>query len=381
MRQPVICFADPFHHLSHMGGAELQLILLARAFVCTGFTVHYVSDDITTPSVEDGVQMQPFSSRGDPRAAQASFVQTMKRIGANVLYQRGRKGYTAFLPSVEVETSCRTIFATSMDIDCRQLKETPRLTRDFYRDPRILFRIPGAIRMDRETLNGMRAASLVLAQSRHQQEMLKRRLGIHAELMRNVHPVNEVDAGDKQHPPIVLWLANLKPWKRPEDFLHLVHALPDVECTFVMAGRLDGDSRLLHDIRELEARDSRFKYLGAVSREQSLELYREASIFVNTSARNEGVPNAFIQAWLARTPVITREVDPDGVIEAHGLGLVSGRIESLARDIRRCLDDDALRADLGTRARAFAIANFDVKTQFPRMLTLVETLLSARKAN
>ncbi len=68
---------------------------------------------------------------------------------------------------------------------------------------------------------------------------------------------------------------------------------------------------------------------GWLNREDTLKKIASAKALVNTS-RMEGFPNAFIEAWALRTPVISLSVDPGNVIKNHNLGYVcNGNVELL----------------------------------------------------
>ncbi|MCA1656367.1 MAG: glycosyltransferase, partial [Actinobacteria bacterium] len=65
-------------------------------------------------------------------------------------------------------------------------------------------------------------------------------------------------------------------------------------------------------------------------RDELIALYARAVAVVNTSGF-EGFPNTFMEAWACGVPVLSLSVDPDGVIERHGLGGVAhGSLERLA---------------------------------------------------
>jgi len=63
--------------------------------------------------------------------------------------------------------------------------------------------------------------------------------------------------------------------------------------------------------------------MGKLPFEETLKIFDGATLFVNTSkSESEGFPNTYIQAWLRGVPVISFDVDPDGVIAKNGLGKV-----------------------------------------------------------
>jgi glycosyltransferase involved in cell wall biosynthesis len=60
-------------------------------------------------------------------------------------------------------------------------------------------------------------------------------------------------------------------------------------------------------------------FWGQQNKEVVLEELSKAKILINTSGF-EGFPNTFLEAWSVGTPVISLNVDPEGVIEKNNLG-------------------------------------------------------------
>jgi glycosyltransferase involved in cell wall biosynthesis len=169
----------------------------------------------------------------------------------------------------------------------------------------------------------------------------------------------------------VLWLASLSEAKQPGLFLDLAKGCADlVRWSFLLGGGTPRDA-----YRELEARAARLpnvRMLGAVPFEGSDALYARASLFVSTSrVEADGLPNAFIQAWLKGTPVLSLHHDPNGWIEGEGLGLcASGDTGRLLAGARALLLDDDLRDAMGARCVRFANETFAAEETVDAYLTL-----------
>ena len=59
-------------------------------------------------------------------------------------------------------------------------------------------------------------------------------------------------------------------------------------------------------------------FLGTVPPIEMEGWFKKKKLFMNTSIR-EGFPNTFLQAWMNRVPVVSLNIDPDGIIEKYGL--------------------------------------------------------------
>ena len=89
----------------------------------------------------------------------------------------------------------------------------------------------------------------------------------------------------------------------------------------------------------------------------------ESDMFLSTS-RIEGYPNTFVQAFSYGLPVLSVEVDIDGVISKNNFGAVRGSVEELAAWLRAEIErkDSSLasRDEIKGFARAeYGLSNFD----------------------
>ena len=372
---PSICIVNPHYIKETIGGAEVQLYLLAKACIGAGWTVHYVTGDVDEEGEEDGIRLIPFRERGRGFSKNFSILKTLLLdIDADLYVQRGRKLDTALVGRFAEATERRFAFFTSMDIDTMRYKNMVRLKgsrADFLK--RLTLGLP-ALREDRRTLAGIKAADVVFCQTRFQQEQLRRNVGIDSELFPNMLPVPAEKKIHKKDPPVVLWLASLKAWKRPELFMHMAQRLESLPCRFVLAGRVT-NPRFQAALFDLQKRQKNFEFVDRVSFKKSGELIARAGLFVNTSMGYEGFPNTFIQAWMRKTPVVSLEFDPDGLLVDKKIGFCSGTYEQMCVDVETLVSDPSLREEMGGRARAFAADAFGLEKRFPRLLERFEMMI------
>lgn len=370
-----ICVVGTHYYKCMVGGAEVQMYLIAKQFLDRGWDVHYVTTDVSEKSIDEGIILHPYRPRGVFNNSYEDLSRILGEIDADVYYQRGRAFHPELFARFARERSKPYILAVSMDIDCRRYKNLPRVFE--RRGKNLARKLAGAIKaywIDRTSLRGMQAASLVLCQTLQQHEMLKRNLGIDSQILKNMHCIPNVEEIKKSDPPIVLWLASLKRWKQPELFIRLAEKLQHLDCRFVLAGRMS-DSYYREIIQDALARINNLEYIQNVSFEKSNELIAEASVFLNTSLPNEGFPNTFIQAWLRKVPTVSLNFNPDQVIEKHSLGYHSKDFENLIADVAKLITDKQRRIRMGEAARKYAVKEFDLENNFEILYNTVNKLL------
>lgn len=365
-----ICFINPGTIFNRIGGAEVQTYILASEAAQRGWNVYYVTKHDQVDYEQNGsINFIPFEETGSIDRDKKTFIQLLGVIDADVYYQRGRKLWTYYTGEYSRKARKPFIFATSMDIDCYRNKKVFRYTKTYKDIVASVYHAGAAMKIDRYTLRGMKSASLVLSQTKKQKELLSRNLSIQSTIFPNIHPV-PYDIPEKSNPPVVLWLANLKEWKQPEVFMEVARSLKDLDCQFILAGRLI-DTHYRNHIDAPAREIDNFRYIDNVSFEKSNKLIAGSSLFVNTSRMEEGFPNTYIQAWMRRTPTIALHFDPDGVIEREGLGAKAGTYNRLCDLVTEYVQNRSLRDAVGERARNYAAAAFGVQNNADNFFSMI----------
>ena len=220
--------------------------------------------------------------------------------------------------------------------------------------------------------HGVRHADDIIVQTRHQQLVLERRYGRRARaLIRNFHPAPD-EILDQSGPARVLWIANLKPLKQPEVFLRLARHCADLASTrFIMIGQPMADARRQQAFEAAARALPNLDYLGELPVERVNALLARGHLLVNTSTV-EGFANTFIQAWMRRVPVLSLNVDPDGLLASEGIGhCARGDEGELLATLRAWLADAPRREAIGRRAEAYALAQHSL-ANVARLAALLE---------
>jgi glycosyltransferase involved in cell wall biosynthesis len=179
--------------------------------------------------------------------------------------------------------------------------------------------------------------------------------------------------------PYVLFLGRVN-WKKGLD--RLIPAMKEVEnADLLIAGN---DEENYQSELELLARRhgllNRVRFLGPVDDRRKWLLIASARILVLPSY-SENFGNVVLEAMAAGCPVIvTPEVGTAGIVQEAACGVVaSGSPESLGLEMRRLLDDDDLRRDMGNAGRRAVQTKYSWATIGTQMLDVYAAILSDGK--
>jgi glycosyltransferase involved in cell wall biosynthesis len=340
------------------GGAEYQINLLIGALTQQQrFEVYELSHHVS-----DAIEPKDYRVvriGRNPNMPKLGYVmdcpplyRALRRIRPQVIYQRVGCGYTGISALYARRHRVPLIWHVSHDTDVM------RATLDSGRN--LLRR-----RLEKWSIElGIRWADRIVVQTQHQSDLLMRHYGRTADaLVPNFHPEAR-EVIDKSEAPLVVWIANLKNWKRPEIFVRLAAQLRDLPgVQFVMLGEEpDGAKRQpwLATLLQSIASTPNLTYLGRRSQAEVNQILARAWIYVNTS-QHEGFPNTFIQAWMRDAVIVSLDVNPDRVLDLEELGVHAGTEEGLERAVRALLRSPALRHRYVERARTYVKATHSLR--------------------
>ena len=350
-----LCIVSPFEL---GGGAEYQISLLIDSLVASNrYEVHYLAHFLDARERARNYQVArigaggPVPSMGYLMEAR-SLYGALREIQPRVIYQRVACAYTGICAGYSRRRSVPLVWHVAHDTDVSSSSLDPG--RNFLR-----------LRLEKWALEyGIRHATRIVTQTRHQAELLYDNYGRKADaVIGNFHPAAEGSL-DKAGPLTVLWIANLKPWKRPDAFVRLAQQLAACrDVRFVMIGAPAsgaGNQSWQHSLMRSIESTPNLEYRGQKSHNEVNELLDRSHILVNTST-HEGFPNTFIQAWLRGVAVVSLQVDPDQVLARQQLGIVAQSEGGLAEAVRHLIENAAARADYAQRGRKHAIANHSLR--------------------
>ena len=346
--------------IQYVGGESVQHVLLARAWRDLGLDVSIVVEDqgqgrvrmvdgiraIAAYKREDGIPIVRFAH---PRLT--GLIGAMREADADVYYQSPSAAATGFTAWYCRRFGKRSLIRIASDLGCIPGKQLIR----YWRDRRIYE-------------YGLRHADIIVAQTEHQRALLQQNYGLQSEVINMI--------ADIPPPPTVkqdidvLWVANLRPVKRPEILFELASRSPELK--FVVAGgALPGMESYYETMMSEAAKLPNLSVLGAVPYAQVGALFERARLFVNTSSM-EGFPNTFLQAWARAVPVVSF-FDPDSLIKRLNLGRAVATTDEMSQAIEDLIRHEAQRRAMGQRAREFSIGQFSASQVANRYVELLRS--------
>ncbi|MDP9082658.1 MAG: glycosyltransferase family 4 protein [Pseudomonadota bacterium] len=350
MEKPSICFvglenlpvlAREFNRHG-IGGEQVQQTLLAKALQRRGYQVSMVVGDYGQPDefTRDGVKIFK-AFRFDAGLPGFRFIHprwtgvwsALRRAAANVYYLSCADMRLGQLAVYGKFHRCRLIFRIAHDTDC----EPDKLLVPYRRD-RLLYEY------------GLRRTDIILAQSEAQRKAMRNHYGLDSQLATMLVDQPSTHRSFTERDIRVLWVNNLRAFKRPDLFVELAKSLPALGMHMV-GGPQPGFQALFDEIREHARTMSNLTFHGQTPYHEVGDFYERARVFVNTSD-SEGFPNSYLQAWIRGTPVIAF-FDPDGVIAREGLGIAVRSIEEMAAAVKSLADDPDRWGVMSSRCRRY----------------------------
>jgi len=333
----------------HFGGAQVQQVLIAKGLVKRGCNTTFITANVYQQDEEtiDGIKvLKAFNPNDGIRFIRFFFPRlfgiwkALKKADAQIYYQRS----AGFLTGV-VGVFCklmrrRFVFATSSD-----------------------FNVDGGFSKTgkkKDTVSyhlGLKLADRIVVQSKYQQKLLERNYGPLSKVVPNAIEISDLNQiEDKKE--YVLWVGNLYRLKQPELFIKLATKLPAHQ--FVIVGSMKGDEAYQKYVKKTIDENANLTYIGPVPHNQIIRFYDRAYCLVNTS-KYEGFSNTFLEAWSRKTPVISMNSNPDGIIAEYGLGFVVNSLDDLAEKTTRFIEDDKVRKEMGDKGYSYILRKCNIE--------------------
>ena len=325
-----------------IGGAELQMILLAKGLIKRGYDVHLIAFSKSKNSFEliDGIKVHiPYDNKssGFTHFYPLNLYKLLKllnKINADIYIQSAGfpiAGITAFLAKLNNKIF---IYASSSDHSVSTYL-TIKKVKDLELIPYIY---------------GIKNATCVVCQTENQKKLLKSSLSKEGIIIKTFIPIKQCNEFE-QVTNEILWAGRVIKGKLPELYLELAKRLPEYKFKMIGAPFIN-DLDYYNEIKEKALKIKNVDFLGFVPHNEIDKYYNNSDIFISTS-NAEGFPNTFLEAWNCGIPIISIHFDPDNLIKKCNLGLYSNNFEELVKNTKKLMVDENLRKELGENGRKY----------------------------
>ena len=339
----------PTHWAAGFGGAEYQAQCLIDALEGTSlYDITYLAGDTNPDFKTDKYKIYNVGSKCRLRRYALFFdscklYKQLKSISPDIIYQRVGCSYTGIAARYARRSGADMVWHIALDTDLMPFQGSF--------SPKFIFKY-----IEHCLLRyGIHNTAKIIAQTKYQNSLLQENFGKRADaVVPNFHhSPNEPIV--KKTPIKVVWVANLKPQKRPELFIKLARDLIYLkDVRFIMIGKPQYKKKWINNLFDSAKDINNFEYLQDASFHQVNEILSTSHIFVNTSLI-EGFPNTFIQSWMRKVPVVSLCINPDDVFSIEDVGFCSGTYERLLKYVKQLILDSEQRETLGLNAYEYAM--------------------------
>jgi glycosyltransferase involved in cell wall biosynthesis len=309
-----------------LAGAERQAGYLARALAAEGLRVRHIVKPIPDRRVVEDGPVEPIVLDLDPDDRRLSryrgIVSTLAAADARLYIQICASHETGIVGVWSRLHRRRFVFNSTHD-------------GDFVTDAAILRITSGGLYLRRMMFQyriGLMAADRVVVLTDAQRE-LARNLGVDDAVFVPLFAEVPPEPVNGSHEAF-LWVGGLIGGKDPLAYLELARRVPEAQFWMVGTDRF-GSEEVAARVRSEAPTVPNLRMFPPMTGDEILGMYKRAVAVVSTSVI-EGFPNVFLESWARGRPVLSLRLDPDRVIENHGLGAVcNGSLDELAATARR----------------------------------------------
>lgn len=334
-----------------MGGAEIQIKYLVDFLLQKNIQVHYIFEDkgIEFDDVyNENLFLHPLTKINISKRFGNRWFLYKKRINSLLneiepsgIYTRFYSSWSGFASNYAQNNNIPHVWAIASDNDLKILEKSSNLMK------------PLNIIENRFVRTAFLKATHIIVQNKWQETELKEKHKRKGVYLKQAAPTELKNLPQKEIGSLrVVWIANLKPLKRPEHFIELAKLFREHnDIQFEMIGRLD--SKYKAQIDEEQKQNSMFRYLGELSNNEVNDLLLKTDILVNTS-EYEGFSNTFIQAWMRKNIVISMNSNPDDILSNHKVGFLCATINQMVEKISFLNDNKIELLEMQDSSMAYA---------------------------
>lgn len=335
------------------GGAEAQIKYLVEFLLKMNVEVHYIfeaKDNILETKEYKNLILHPLPwLKISKRFGKRWFLyknrinKLLNEINPDGIYTRFFSSWNSFASDFSMKNNIPHIWALASDNDLKKII----ISRSFFKPLDIVENV--------YVKKAFQKATFIVVQNNWQKIQLKNIYNRDCIYLKQAAPINNLPLNfiKKNNVLNIIWVANMKPLKRPDLFVQLANSFIEVDdICFTMIGRLD--QNYLSLINEQEKNNPNFKYLGELNNEKVNNLLLNTDILVNTSDF-EGFSNTFIQAWYRKNIVISLNSNPDDILNKFEVGFLCTNIDDVKEKIYFLRKNKRILSDMQEKAYEYSI--------------------------
>lgn len=214
----------------------------------------------------------------------------------------------------------------------------------------------------------------LFAQTEDQARLARERFQRESLVIRNPIALDRVTIPPESERRDILWVGRDNPIKQPQTFVELARRLPDEPFVMVMTPAQQDASLDRDDL------PPNLQLHAYVSPHEIEHFYARARLFISTSQR-EGMPNTFLEAAKYNVPIVSLQVNPDGMLTQENMGIcANGDFEHLVTVVKDLLHDPERRRIMGANAWNYLQREHQLETQVKRLAQALETIILSQSS-
>ena len=351
------------NNLEYLGGAEVQQVELANELKKLGFEIIFITYGNNQNHFDeiDGIKIistYKRHERSNLHFLKKSLIiwKKMKEVNSDIyIHRSGTPGIVSIFGLMHHKKIIKMV-ASNAEVTGQDIIKSSRISK--------------YIEKIGNNIDFLFSDSCI-CQNDYQKRILEKKFNIDCRVIKNAFNISkEENTIKKDH--YILWIGTIRSVKRPEIFLGIARRLP--QYNFLMIGGKGDDTALYDFIVEEVKTINNLVFVGFVPHNEISKYYQKGILLVNTSM-TEGFPNIFLEAWMNKIPVISLDIDPDGVIAKYGLGFHSRTLDHMIEDIQLLMNTENLLAQYGKNARKYVKKYHDIKNIGIQYKELIDFLL------
>lgn len=348
--------------LAYTGGAEVQQVEIAKELKKRGYEISFITygADHDNENSFNEIPIFPAYDRNHVKdygiLKKAFFIyKKMKEVDADIYY------YHAGSPGVI--TLCAKLLKKRI---VNHIASDAQVTGESLIKKKLLINLLLKI----GNLLDLKLSDIVVSQNEFQRSELKNRFNINSILIRNTFTIPLKEDIDRK-PIYIIWIGTIYPIKQPSLFLKIPNHFPNYK--FLMIGG-SVDLEFYEKIKNASKDIPNLEFKGFIPHNKIFDYYKKAILLINTS-KTEGFPNIFLEAWSCSIPVISLNINPDGIISKYKLGFHSKTFNKMLDDIKTLLEDKELLETMGKNGRKYVEENHEISKIADQYENLMENLV------